>query len=112
MAKVSLKKGECIGILKKMPEKSVDMIFADPPYNLSGKNHVTCVNGRKVKCDKGVWDMVEDIDKFNTSSNLFESVKNKILNDKNIKNNNIIELIDPIKFGPQYGYDNGRSSNF
>jgi len=55
---------------------------------------------------------IEDIDKFNTSSNLFESVKNKILNDKNIKNNNIIELIDPIKFGPQYGYDNGRSSNF
>lgn len=62
---VQLKKGECVSILKKMPDKSVDMIFADPPYNLSGKNNITCINGRKVKCDKGVWDMIEDIDKFN-----------------------------------------------
>lgn len=62
---IILKKGECIGILKEMPDKSVDMIFADPPYNLSGKNHITCINGRKVNCNKGVWDMVTDIDKFN-----------------------------------------------
>jgi len=63
--RVDLKKGECISILKKVPDNSVNMIFADPPYNLSGKNHITCVNGRKVKCDKGIWDMVADIDKFN-----------------------------------------------
>src|SRR3989344_8242081 len=63
--KVDLKKGECVSILKKMPDKSVNMIFADPPYNLSGKNYITCINGRKVKCDKGVWDLIEDIDKFN-----------------------------------------------
>jgi len=63
--RVQLKKGECVGILKKMPDKSVDMIFADPPYNLSGKNHITCKNGRKVNCNKGIWDMIEDIDKFN-----------------------------------------------
>jgi len=62
---IILKKGECISILKDMPNNSVNMIFADPPYNLSGKNHITCANGRKVKCDKGVWDMVADIDKFN-----------------------------------------------
>ncbi|MBI3308138.1 MAG: site-specific DNA-methyltransferase [Candidatus Melainabacteria bacterium] len=62
---IILKKGECVSILKGMPDKSVDMIFADPPYNLSGKNHITCVNGRKVNCNKGIWDMVEDIDKFN-----------------------------------------------
>jgi len=63
--KVQLEKGECVSILKKMPDKSVDMIFADPPYNLSGKNHITCRNGRKVNCNKGVWDMIKDIDKFN-----------------------------------------------
>ena len=62
---IILKKGECVSILKGMPNKSVDMIFADPPYNLSGKNHITCINGRKVNCNKGIWDMVEDIDKFN-----------------------------------------------
>lgn len=26
--------GDCIGVLSKMREKSIDMIFADPPYNL------------------------------------------------------------------------------
>lgn len=62
---IILKKGECLDTLKGMPDKSVDMIFADPPYNLSGKNHITCINGRKVNCNKGVWDMVGDIDKFN-----------------------------------------------
>ena len=31
--------GDCIEILnKKIDKKSVDLIFADPPYNLSGKN--------------------------------------------------------------------------
>ena len=31
-------KGDCIEILKAMPEKSVDLIFADPPYNMQLKN--------------------------------------------------------------------------
>ena len=62
---IILKKGECVSILKGIPDKSVDMIFADPPYNLSGKNHITCINGRKVNCNKGIWDMIADIDKFN-----------------------------------------------
>lgn len=57
--------GDCLDIMKKMPSKSVDLIFADPPYNLSGNGYVTCKNGRKVNCNKGVWDMIEDIDKFN-----------------------------------------------
>lgn len=62
---IVLKKGDCLTILEEVPDKSVDMIFADPPYNLSGKDYITCKNGKKVKCDKGTWDKVEDIDKFN-----------------------------------------------
>jgi modification methylase len=26
--------GDCIEILATLPEKSIDLIFADPPYNL------------------------------------------------------------------------------
>ena len=47
---------------------------------------------------------------FNTSNNLFQSVKKKIVNDKN-RCQEKIEIIDPLKFGPQHGYDSGRSSN-
>lgn len=62
---IKLFKGDSIGIMRSLPEKSVNLIFADPPYNLSGENFVTCKNGKKVKCYKGVWDLIEDIDKFN-----------------------------------------------
>ena len=34
-------KGNCIEILDTIEEKSIDMIFADPPYFLSN-NGITC----------------------------------------------------------------------
>jgi len=64
-SKINLLNGNCLELLKNLPNKSVDMIFADPPYNLSGKSHITCKNGKKAVCDKGEWDIIEDIHKFN-----------------------------------------------
>lgn len=40
-------------------------IFADPPYNLSGENHLTCKSGRIATCNKGSWDQIENIHEFN-----------------------------------------------
>jgi len=51
--------------MAKDPGKSVNLIFADPPYNLSGKNHLTCKNGKVAVCNKGKWDKIKDIHKFN-----------------------------------------------
>jgi len=52
---VQLYLGDCLKILEELPENSVDMIFADPPYNLS--NGGTTVHaGRRVSVDKGSWD--------------------------------------------------------
>lgn len=56
---------DCLNVMKDMPDKCINLIFADPPYNLSGNNYTTCKNGKKVKCNKGMWDIIEDIDKFN-----------------------------------------------
>lgn len=47
--------GDCIEELKKLEEKSVNMIFADPPYKLSNDG-ITCQNGRMVSVNKGEWD--------------------------------------------------------
>lgn len=60
-------KGDCRKVLKdKIPDKSIDLIFADPPYNLSG-------NGLKWK-NKGYggdWYMVnEDWDKMSEAEYL------------------------------------------
>jgi len=65
VSKINLKQGECITLLKSIPDNSIDMIFADPPYNLSGKGYLTCKNGTKVVCDKGNWDIIDDIHSFN-----------------------------------------------
>lgn len=46
---------DALGILGSMPENSVDMVFADPPYNLSNGGF-TVHAGKMVSVDKGSWD--------------------------------------------------------
>ena len=48
-------------VLPTLPECSVDMIFADPPYNLSNGG-ITCHAGRMVSVNKGEWDKSNGID--------------------------------------------------
>lgn len=49
-------KNNCFDILPNIPENSVDMIFADPPYFLSNGG-ITCHAGRMVSVNKGKWDI-------------------------------------------------------
>lgn len=65
MENILLYNDDCLKILKTLPEKSVDLIFADPPYNLSGDDYLTTHSGKVTKLHKGKWDVIEDIDKFN-----------------------------------------------
>jgi site-specific DNA-methyltransferase (adenine-specific) len=65
MTKVNLLRGDALQLLKKLEPKSVNLIFADPPYNLSGKDYLTCKSGRVAVCNKGSWDQIENIHEFN-----------------------------------------------
>ncbi|GIV29290.1 MAG: methyltransferase [Bacteroidia bacterium] len=65
MESIQLYNDDCLKILKTLPERSVDLIFADPPYNLSGEGYLTTHNGKSAKLHKGDWDVIEDIHKFN-----------------------------------------------
>jgi len=47
--------GDCIEILRAMPEACVDLVFADPPYFLSNGG-ITCHAGKMVSVNKGSWD--------------------------------------------------------
>lgn len=47
--------GDCLEVLSRFPDNYVDMIFADPPYNLSNGG-ITCHAGRMVSVNKGNWD--------------------------------------------------------
>jgi site-specific DNA-methyltransferase (adenine-specific) len=46
---------DCLEVMKKFPDNYVDMIFADPPYNLSNDG-ITCHAGKMVSVNKGKWD--------------------------------------------------------
>jgi len=52
--------GDALLLLPKLESKSVDMIFADPPYFLSGDG-ITCNGGKMVSVKKGDWDEKIDI---------------------------------------------------
>jgi len=57
----TLFQGDCLEVLKKMKPESVDMIFADPPYNLSNGGF-TCSGGKAVSVNKGDWDRSKGFD--------------------------------------------------
>jgi len=54
-SKFKLYHADCLDILAQLPENSVDMVFADPPYLLSNGGF-TVHAGRRVSVNKGEWD--------------------------------------------------------
>ena len=59
--------GDSLKILKSIEPKSINMIFADPPYFLSN-NGISCSGGKMVSVNKGDWDKslsIEEKHKFN-----------------------------------------------
>jgi site-specific DNA-methyltransferase (adenine-specific) len=51
---------DCIKVMQSLPSNSIDMVFADPPYFLSGGSF-TCKNGQMVSVKKGDWDIAETL---------------------------------------------------
>ncbi len=59
--------GDCIELMGQVPEGSVDMVFADPPYNLMLKGELHRPNNSKVDAVDDAWDQIGDFaayDKF------------------------------------------------
>jgi site-specific DNA-methyltransferase (adenine-specific) len=52
---IRLYHGDSLELLALLPESSVDLIFADPPYFLSNGG-ITCHAGKMVSVNKGAWD--------------------------------------------------------
>jgi len=52
--------GDCIKSMEAMPEGSIDMIFADPPYNLQLEGALHRPNNSKVDAVDEAWDRFDD----------------------------------------------------
>jgi len=53
--------GDCIAEMARMPDKSVDMIFADPPYNLQLGGDLFRPEGGRVDAVDDAWDKFESL---------------------------------------------------
>ena len=65
MSKIELQQGDCITLMQSLKPNSIDLIFADPPYNLSGEGYLTTKSGKVAKLNKGDWDIIDNIHLFN-----------------------------------------------
>jgi len=52
-------KGDCVATLDRLPEKSVDVVFADPPYNLQLEGDLRRPDQSKVDAVDDHWDQFE-----------------------------------------------------
>ena len=69
---------DCLKILYSVPENSIDMIFADPPYMLSN-NGFSCQSGKRVNVNKGKWDKSRGFDEDTFFHNEWISACRRIL---------------------------------
>ena len=72
---------DCIKKMEKMPESSIDLIFADPPYFLSSENGITCSGGKMVSVKKGEWDKEKNIEEMHEFNRTWLNKCHRILKD-------------------------------
>ena len=60
--------GDSIQELKKIPDESFDLIFADPPYNLQLRNQLTRPDRSIVDAVNDNWDQFESFEKYDEFS--------------------------------------------
>jgi modification methylase len=56
--------GECVKIMEGLAKKSVDMIFADPPYNLQLEGDLHRPNNTKVDAVDDSWDQFDSLKSY------------------------------------------------
>ena len=56
--------GDSLQELKKIPDETFDLIFADPPYNLQLKSELTRPDRSKVSAVNDKWDQFENFKKY------------------------------------------------
>ncbi len=57
-------KGDCVAMLERLPEKSIDVIFADPPYNLQLEGDLHRPDQSKVDAVDDHWDQFESFEAY------------------------------------------------
>jgi modification methylase len=59
-------RGDCVAELRKIPSESVDLVFADPPYNLQLNGDLTRPDQSKVDAVDDDWDKFSDFASYDS----------------------------------------------
>ena len=73
--------GDCIKILSTLPEKSVDLIFADPPYNLQLSQELYRPNMTKVDAVDDDWDQFGGFGEYDAFTRAWLEACRRVLKD-------------------------------
>ncbi len=60
--------GDCADVMKSLPDNSVDLVFADPPYNLQLGGDLHRPDNSKVDAVDNDWDQIGDFDQYDLFS--------------------------------------------
>jgi DNA modification methylase len=71
--------GDCIELLKQLPDNSVDLIFADPPYNLQLNGELYRPNQTKVDAVNDEWDKFDSKEEYDTFTETWMKECHRIL---------------------------------
>ena len=64
--------GDSVNELKKLPDNSVDMLFADPPYNMQVEGKLLRSNGQEFSGVEGSeWDEFESLNSYKEFTRLW-----------------------------------------
>ncbi len=73
--------GDCIETLANFPENSVDMIFADPPYNLQLQNDLYRPNMSRVAAVDDDWDKFASFEEYDIFTRAWLTACRRVLKD-------------------------------
>ncbi|MDB5452976.1 MAG: ccrM [Caulobacteraceae bacterium] len=73
--------GDCLEALKKLPDRSVDLVFADPPYNLHLGGDLLRPDNSKVDEVDDDWDKFDSFETYDTFTKAWMSECQRILKD-------------------------------
>lgn len=73
--------GNCIEVLETFPQSSIDLIFADPPYNLQLNGELYRPNHTRVDGVSDIWDRFESFEAYDRFSRQWLSACRRVLKD-------------------------------
>ncbi len=73
--------GDCIKVLKVLPDKSIDMIFADPPYNLQLRKHLKRPDNSTVSAVNDQWDKFSSFNEYDNFTSSWLGEAKRVLKD-------------------------------